>query len=254
MEKLPAIPGLLLKSSCFRLTSDSPLRTLSDPTSPETPGIGWSLSRTRWNFWRQVPSLPNILPLGSFSSSSLWRSWPGLYPQLSKVHHLVSLDLALLGPLGPLLRAPGLCLCLWAHDALPVADISALAPVSCCSQVQEAQATWPRPTHPGADVAWKAWVGAVLGRERGALLRYTHLMGARRSPDSCCPRGLAEVLASRVVLFKGSAGRGFWGGFGLRVPCNQPQDDARKPISVNCDNTLTSGAFSVPWKLGYGQW
>ena len=78
-------------------------------------------------------------------------------------------------------------------------------------QVPEVERARPTPSDPCPDGGGKhrgVWVPhTVVGRKRPGC--YTNLSGTRQSPDSGCPRALAEGLVNREVLLKGSAGRGF---------------------------------------------
>lgn len=74
------------------------------------------------------------------------------------------------------------------------------------------QEAWPRPPNPCLGVVWKAWLDIAAPHsvgDRWAWPCHTHLRGARWSPDACCSGVLAKALASRVVLLRGLAGRGF---------------------------------------------
>lgn len=93
--------------------------------------------------------------------------------------------------------------------------------------VQEA---WPRllPPHPPALPSSESLASCSgpngSGEKEEGCLCLTDLRGARWSPDSGCLGVLVEAWLSRVPLLRGSAGSGFWGGFGLRVPCNEPRE------------------------------
>ena len=193
------------------------------PTSPRfsgSQGPRRSHQRPSHIFGGRCPAVPISQPLGGWL-------WPGPehQPLLWRICSTRSwADLT--GRPGSLLRATS--------SIAPSCFLSrsALASLLRCSQGWGVRDTRPAPHSPvlqwlekHGPCSWPTW---FRGRREGSGC-ITNLMGARRSADSCRPGDLAGAPARRAVLLKGSAGSGFWGGLGLRVPCNKPEGEAWSP-------------------------